>query len=190
VSRLQIHKYLIAELDYDNMYQLQRALKKGVDTGILRKEGHSSFVLIGAAAAAVDDSPIATTTTTPPVAEEEEEKVTCIDLVVGKGDVCTERGDSLTVKYVGKLQDDTMFDAESSFEFTLGAGDVLAGWDQGDALLGLKVGGKRKLIVPPKLGYDNSGSSRGPDIPPDSTLYFEITLRQLTKGGASSSPLL
>lgn len=154
------------ELDYENAAQIKKALKKGVDTFVLEQNGQSFRVKA---------DPIAVA--------EPEEQVQISDLVLGKGVTITERGDSVTVKYVGKLHDDTMFDAESSFEFTLGAGDVIKGWDQG--LIGMKVGGKRKLVVPPKLGYGKRGC--GPDIPPNSELHFEITLKKLIKGGNGSS---
>jgi FKBP-type peptidyl-prolyl cis-trans isomerase len=76
---------------------------------------------------------------------------------MGEGNILSLVGDSITVKYVGKLEDGTIFDAENSFEFTLGVGDVIKGWDQG--LLWMKVGGKRELTVPPHLGYGKRGST-------------------------------
>lgn len=160
VSRVAITKYLKSELDYDNAAAIKKALKKGVDSDVLEQNGQSFRVKADPVIAAVP-----------------EVQVEMEDIVNGKGDVTTESGDSVTVKYIGKLEDGTMFDAESSFEFTLGAGDVIKGWDQG--LIGMKVGGKRKLVVPPKLGYGKRGC--GPDIPPDSILHFEITLKKVTK---------
>jgi FKBP-type peptidyl-prolyl cis-trans isomerase len=160
VSRVAITKYLKAELDYDNPAALKKALKKGVDAGVLEQHGQSFKV-----------------TADPVEVVVPEVSVEINDVVDGQGEISSESGDSVTVKYVGKLNDGTMFDAESTFEFTLGAGDVIKGWDQG--LIGMKVGGLRKLVVPPKLGYGKRGC--GPDIPPDSTLYFEITLKKVTK---------
>jgi FKBP-type peptidyl-prolyl cis-trans isomerase len=90
-----------------------------------------------------------------------------------------ERGDTVTVKYAGTLDDGTQFDAAKSFSFILGAGDVIKGWDQG--LLGMAIGAKRKLVVPSRLGYGKRGSS--PDIPPNATLHFEITMKKIVKGG-------
>ena len=160
VSRVAITKYLRAELAYDNPAALKKAIKKAVDAGIIEQFGQSFKVK-------ADPVEIA----------QPEVLVEIQDVVVGKGAILTENGDSLTVKYVGKLEDGTTFDAESTFEFILGAGDVIKGWDQG--LIGMKVGGQRKLVVPPKLGYGKRGC--GPDIPPDSTLYFVIDLKKLKK---------
>ena len=87
-------------------------------------------------------------------------------------------GDMLTVNYTGKLENGSVFDTsvgKAPFKFTLGAGQVIAGWDQG--LVGMKVGGKRILIVPPALAYGAQGI--GP-IPPNATLTFEIELLTIT----------
>lgn len=162
VSRVAINKYMKAEMEYDNPSAIRKALKKGCDTGVLLQNGHSYRVKADPLEAAE------------PEAQVEQEEIS-----PGKGDAESEVGDSVTVKYVGKLDDGTTFDAESSFEFTLGAGDVIKGWDKG--LVGMKIGGKRKLVVPPKLGYGKRGC--GPDIPPNSTLHFEVTMRKIKKGG-------
>ncbi|OGG47514.1 hypothetical protein A3D66_01050 [Candidatus Kaiserbacteria bacterium RIFCSPHIGHO2_02_FULL_50_9] len=81
----------------------------------------------------------------------------------------------LTVNYTGTLQDGTVFDSSASrgvpFTFTLGAHEVIQGWDQG--LVGMKVGGKRVIVVPPTLGY---GDRQIGSIPPDSTLIFMVEL--------------
>ena len=87
-----------------------------------------------------------------------------------------ERGDTLEVHYEGRLEDGTKFDASrdhgSTFEFQVGAGQVIQGWDEG--LIGMKIGGVRKLTIPPELGYGAAGAP--PAIPPNSTLVFEIEL--------------
>jgi len=82
------------------------------------------------------------------------------------------------VAYSGWLYDTTktdgkgtLFDSNSSFSFTLGAGAVIAGWDQG--VVGMQVGGQRRLIIPPELAYGATGRS---GIPPNATLLFDITL--------------
>ena len=96
------------------------------------------------------------------------------DLVAGKGAEAT-RGRSVRVHYTGWLTDGTQFDSSvggSPFTFRLGAGEVIDGWDQGVA--GMKVGGKRKLTLPPELGYGARGAP--PDIPPNATLVFEVEL--------------
>jgi FKBP-type peptidyl-prolyl cis-trans isomerase len=83
-------------------------------------------------------------------------------------------GDILTVNYTGKLQDGTVFDTSAGkrpIQFVLGAGQVIPGWDQG--LLGMKVGGKRLLLVPPDMAYGAEGY--GP-IPGNATLIFEVEL--------------
>ncbi|MGE5541212.1 MAG: FKBP-type peptidyl-prolyl cis-trans isomerase [Bacillota bacterium] len=100
--------------------------------------------------------------------------LTATDDVVGTGDTA-KAGDTVTVNYVGALPDGTVFDASAnhgqSFTFTLGAGQVIPGWDQG--IVGMKVGGKRRLIIPPDMAY---GSRDLGVIPPNSTLIFEVEL--------------
>lgn len=102
------------------------------------------------------------------------------DIVVGTGKEA-QKGDTLTVNYKGTLLDGTKFDSSydrnEPFRFTVGAGQVIAGWDQG--FLGMKVGGKRKLTIPPELGYGSRGA--GAAIPPDSTLIFEVELLDTAK---------
>jgi FKBP-type peptidyl-prolyl cis-trans isomerase len=87
-----------------------------------------------------------------------------------------EDGDTLEVHYEGRLEDGTKFDASrdhgSTFEFQVGAGQVIQGWDEG--LIGMKIGGTRELTIPPDLGYGAAGAP--PAIPPDSTLIFEVEL--------------
>ncbi|MFC1625788.1 FKBP-type peptidyl-prolyl cis-trans isomerase [Patescibacteria group bacterium] len=103
------------------------------------------------------------------------EEIKIEDLTTGEGAEAT-AGASVTVNYVGNLEDGTKFDSSydrnQPFMFTLGAGEVIKGWDQGVA--GMKVGGKRKLTIPPELGYGATGA--GGVIPPDATLIFEVEL--------------
>jgi FKBP-type peptidyl-prolyl cis-trans isomerase len=98
------------------------------------------------------------------------------DVVVGTGAEAVS-GKKVTVHYVGTLTDGTKFDASKDhgqpFSFTLGAGQVIKGWDQGVA--GMKVGGKRTLVIPSELGYGETGTPGG-QIPPNATLNFEIEL--------------
>jgi len=100
------------------------------------------------------------------------------DLKVGKGAKAA-TGDSVTVNYTGWLTDGTQFDSSigrAPFDFTLGAHMVIPGWDTG--VVGMKVGGKRKLTISPELGYGPNGM--GP-IPPNATLIFEVELLGVKK---------
>lgn len=93
-----------------------------------------------------------------------------------EGGTLAERGDEVDMSYVGTLASDgSQFDAAKSFKFTLGAGEVIKGWDQGVA--GMREGERRRLTVPPKLGYGKRGSP--PEIPGDATLVFVVELRRI-----------
>ena len=98
------------------------------------------------------------------------------DLQVGTG-AEAKTGNRVTVHYRGTLTDGKQFDAsydrKEPFTFVLGAGQVIKGWDQGVA--GMKVGGKRKLTIPPDLGYGARGAGGGV-IPPNATFVFEVEL--------------
>ena len=100
------------------------------------------------------------------------------DLIIGVGTTAEKYG-IVTVHYTGKLQDGTVFDSsqrigQEPFRFTLGVGQVIDGWDQG--IIGMKVGGHRKLKIHPKLGY---GSQDKGVIPPNSTLIFKVELLEV-----------
>ena len=100
------------------------------------------------------------------------------DLVVGAG-AEAKIGDTLSMNYTGWLQNGAKFDSSldhgQPFQFVLGRGNVIAGWDQG--IVGMKVGGKRKLTIPPSLGYGANGA--GGVIPPNATLIFEVDLLEI-----------
>ena len=91
------------------------------------------------------------------------------DVVIGTGATAVS-GDQVTVTYVGTFTDGRQFDA-GTFPFRLGTGAVIAGFDQG--VTGMRVGGRRKITVPPNLGYGSQGS--GP-IPGNTTIKFDLTL--------------
>jgi hypothetical protein len=110
-----------------------------------------------ATAPAAPEAPLSVTTTTP-----------------GKGPGA-QNGDKVRVHYTGTLTNGTKFDSsrdrDKPFDFTLGKGMVIKGWDQG--ILGMKVGEKRKLVIPPSMAYGPAGR---PSIPPNSTLNFDVEM--------------
>lgn len=97
------------------------------------------------------------------------------DLVVGSGAEANP-GDTVTVEYTGWLLNGPKFDSSidrgETFSFALGGGHVILGWEEGVA--GMKVGGRRRLVIPPDLAYGAAG--RPPSIPPNSTLVFDVEL--------------
>jgi FKBP-type peptidyl-prolyl cis-trans isomerase len=98
------------------------------------------------------------------------------DIVVGGG-ASPQRGQKVIVHYTGWLTNGKKFDSSvdrgEPFEFTIGVGQVIQGWDEG--VLSMKVGGKRKLTIPPELAYGSDDIGDG-FIPPNSTLIFEVEL--------------
>ena len=103
------------------------------------------------------------------------------DIAVGDGLQVEGRGDTVKVHYTGWLEDGTKFDSsvdrDDPFSFPVDVGYVIKGWDEG--VQGMKIGGKRKLIVPSDLGYGSHGA--GDVIPPNSTLVFEVELLEISR---------
>ena len=123
-------------------------------------------------------APAAPAAPAPPI--DQNAKLVSTDTVVGKGPAA-KTGDTVSVHYVGTLTDGKEFDSSRKrnqpFVFTLGQGRVIKGWDQG--VVGMKVGGKRKLVIPPVLAYGDR--AMGPMIPAGSTLNFDIELVEIKK---------
>ncbi len=112
-----------------------------------------------------------------PTTPSQQPPFTKVDLTLGNGNVA-QLGNTLTVNYSGWLYDPSKsdfkglaFDSASGFSFTLGTGQVIAGWDQG--LIGMNVGGLRRLLIPASLAY---GSNRSGKIPPNAALVFDVQL--------------
>ena len=125
-----------------------------------------------------DTSTTTTTQTTQPAAPSNPDaKVEMVDTVKGKGAEAV-NGKVVTVHYTGTLKDGTKFDSsvdrKEPFTFTLGSGQVIKGWEQG--IQGMKVGGKRKLTIPPELAYGNNAVGA---IPANSTLIFDVELLEV-----------
>lgn len=101
------------------------------------------------------------------------------DVKMGTGEA-VKNGDTILINYTGTLKDGTKFDSSydrgEPFETKIGVGQVIKGWDEG--VVGMKVGGKRRLTIPPSLGY---GSQAVGSIPPDSTLLFDVELVEIKK---------
>jgi FKBP-type peptidyl-prolyl cis-trans isomerase len=135
---------------------LKKALEAGVKEGVLI-QNKQSFSIKGEAFAIPADVHVVQETLREPPAD--------------AGEPCA-RGDTVNVKYEGRLLDGTVFDSADTFAFQLGGGEVIKGWDVG--VLGMRRGQQRRLTVPPKMGYGKRGSP--PEIPPDATLVFDITL--------------
>ena len=103
-----------------------------------------------------------------------------VDVKVGSG-ASPVKGKQVKVHYTGTLENGKKFDSSvdrnAPFTFVIGVGQVIPGWDEG--VMSMKVGGKRKLIIPSKLGYGTRGA--GADIPPNATLLFDVELLDVAK---------
>jgi len=101
------------------------------------------------------------------------------DLVIGTGEIAA-LGNDVLVHYVGRMANGVQFDSSLArrdpLDFSLGAGDVIRGWDEG--IQGMKVGGKRRLTIPPELAYGDQGC--GGVIQPQASLVFEVELLEVS----------
>ncbi|MGZ3422029.1 MAG: FKBP-type peptidyl-prolyl cis-trans isomerase [Polyangiales bacterium] len=135
----------------------------------------STFALVFACSANPEPAaPVSTVPSAAPAPPAEDE-LKIEDVVVGKGAV-VKKGSAVSVHYTGRLVTGEVFDSSvdrgKPFSFIVGSGSVIRGWDEG--LIGMKVGGKRKLTIPPHLGYGDGGQP--PTIPGHATLIFDIEL--------------
>jgi FKBP-type peptidyl-prolyl cis-trans isomerase len=167
-TRQQVLKALSPTTDRDlDSEGVQTALKNGVKKGIFHQIGAARFFKAGHEPPPVPAAP----------------SVVIDKDVEGSGAIATS-GSVCVVSYEGRLQErvvrngvseSLVFDKSARFKFTLGAGEVIKGWESG--LVGLRVGGSRQLTVPPSLGYGKRGSP--PEIPPDATLIFRVKLLEV-----------
>lgn len=144
---------------------------------ITRASGALAAIAFGVAVAGCSKSPTSPTAVT---------TLTMTDLVIGTGTVAAS-GDAVTADYTGWLYDPTKPDDKglqfqtsvggTPLSFTIGSGQVIQGFDQG--ITGMKVGGVRRLIVPPSMGY---GNQRNNSIPANTPLVFEVSLDSVTSG--------
>ncbi len=118
----------------------------------------------------LNNNPLLLITPTPPMSQLKIE-----DLKIGTGPA-VKSGDTVIINYVGTLENGTKFDSSydrhQPFETQIGVGQVIEGWDKG--VIGMQVGGKRRLTIPPEMGYGAQGA--GNLIPPNATLIFEVEL--------------
>ena len=152
------------------------AFKGAIDIALKDKSYKRKPLLLPAPASAPPPAPVAIAQVAIPTTSLLPMGLTASDLVVGTGQEARS-GDQLRVHYIGTLKDGTKFDASrdhgaGGFGFILGQGMVIKGWDMG--IVGMRVGGKRKLTIPAELGYGAQGA--GGVIPPNATLVFEVEL--------------
>ncbi len=117
---------------------------------------------------------------TPQMQASNTDKLQIVDEKIGSGSA-VKKGDTVEINYVGTLTNGQVFDSTAlhnngPFTTQIGVGQVIKGWDEG--VIGMKIGGKRKLVIPPSLGYGNQAVG---SIPPNSTLIFQVELVGIKK---------
>ena len=156
-SRAAIRKYIKDAYSADNATAFKKALQSGMKNKRLQQGATKQrFRVSGVEFEKADDG------------------FKIKNIREGEGEAATS-GSSIVVSYKGYLKDGSVFDRSSRFQFDLGAGDVIKGWDRG--VVGMKVGGKRRIICPPKYAYGKRGSP--PEIPPNATLTFSVKLLEI-----------
>ena len=159
-SRVAVAKYIKETFGEVKAPLLKKAFATGVQNGKLVQHGTQRFALVGVEIA--------------PRPGETVEKT--VIKAAPEGSAACAAGDTVDMKYVGTLQDGgAQFDRAAHFQFTLGIGEVIKGWDMG--VVGMRVGERARLVVPSKLGYGKKGAP--PEIPGDATLCFDVTLNKI-----------
>ncbi|MBK5109910.1 MAG: FKBP-type peptidyl-prolyl cis-trans isomerase [Thermoleophilia bacterium] len=146
----------------------------GVIVLVVVLSGGDSDSDVGTVSDDLSERPVITSSSEPPPDQVETE-----DIVAGEGPAA-KIGDTVSMQYVGAVYDtgtefDASWDRGEAFDFTLGGGEVIEGWDEG--IVGMKAGGRRKLVIPPDLAYGAQGSP--PTIPADATLTFVVDLEEI-----------
>jgi FKBP-type peptidyl-prolyl cis-trans isomerase len=159
-SAKAIQKVCCESYALDNANSIKKALKNGVTQGVFT-QNKQSFLVTG-----------------DPLYEDTSDKVEIEEIALGKGEAVVDEDTVCVISYKGTLASNGyQFDAGKSFEFHVGGGMVIKGMAKG--VMGMRIGGRRKVTIPPSLAYGKRGSS--PDIPPDSTLCFDITMKDISK---------
>ncbi len=188
-SRAALTKFFKKKLDIgegeDISISLKRALDQGVKAGTITQE-RQSFKVKGLEFPPPPETTVISEVLTPPAngASEKVKKGHTVEVAyegacsMHTRHACATLHSCSSALRPGRLlEGGTVFDSAESFSFEVGGGEVIRGWDQG--VIGMRCGEKRRLTIPPKLGYGKRGSP--PEVPPDATLVFDITLIALSE---------